>query len=208
MIHLKPYKREQLTTTMLTLITPCSRPENLPAMRNSINFDLIDRWIIVHDTTKSRGVYSPLFDHPKILELGHVSPRGTCSGNSQRNKALDLVRYGLIYFLDDDNVIHPNFWKLVPQMELDHFYTFDQQRWDEFVPVPGGIFKGDTPRLQKIDTAQYVVDVRMARPWKEDDYKADGLFIEDIFLRFHQEHVYVSEVAAYYNFLRRKAESS
>lgn len=188
---------------MLTIITPCSRPQNLYAMRNSINMGLIDRWIIVHDTTKTGGVCTPLFDHPQIVEMGQVSSPGSCSGNSQRNRALKLVRSGLVYFLDDDNIVHPNFWFLLPKMELGHFYTFDQQRWDEFVSTPGGIFKGDTPRLQRIDTAQYVVDAKMARFWKEDDYKADGLFIEDIYLRFGQEHVYFPEVAAYYNFLRK-----
>lgn len=188
---------------MLTLITPCSRPENLHVMRESIQMDRIDCWIIVYDTTKTRGVYAPLFDHPKIHEIGHVSSPESCSGNSQRNKALKLVQSGLIYFLDDDNIMHPNFWALLSRMELGHFYTFDQQRWDEFVAAPGDIFKGDTPRLQKIDTAQYVVDARMSTFWKEDDYKADGLFIEDIYLRFHQDHVYFPEVAAYYNYLRR-----
>jgi len=188
---------------MLTIITPCSRPGNLYAMRNSINMGMIDRWIIVHDTTRTGGVCSPLFDHPQIVEMGHISPPGTCSGNSQRNRALKLVQSGLVYFLDDDNIVHPNFWVLLPKMQLGHFYTFDQQRWDEFVTRPGDIFKGDTPRLQRIDTAQYVVDIRMAKFWKEDDYKADGLFIEDVFLRFSQEHVYFPEVAAYYNFLRK-----
>jgi hypothetical protein len=188
---------------MLTIITPCSRPENLKALRDSIDMDRIDRWIIVHDTTKSRGVYIPQFDHPKILEMGHSSPPGTCSGNSQRNRGLAKVQHGMIYFLDDDNIVHPDFWKIVPLFKEEHFYTFDQQRWDEFVSTPGGIFKGDTPRLRKIDTAQYVVDVRMARFWKEDDYKADGLFIEDIFLRFNQNHTYIPVVASYYNYLRK-----
>ena len=39
---------------MLTIITPCSRPENLKLMRDSIDFDCIDQWIIVHDTTRTR----------------------------------------------------------------------------------------------------------------------------------------------------------
>jgi hypothetical protein len=188
---------------MLTLITPCVRPLNLEILRRSIDIDLIDRWIIVHDTTQTGGSFSPVFDHPKILELGHMSPPGTCSGNSQRNVALARVKWGMVYFLDDDNVVHPEFWNLVPRFKEGKFYTFDQQRWDEFVSTPGAVFKGDTPRLQKIDTAQYVVDVRMTQPWKEDDYKADGLFIEDIYLRFHQDHEYIPIVASYYNYLRR-----
>jgi hypothetical protein len=188
---------------MLTIITPCSRPENLKEMRESIDFDRIDKWIIVHDTTKTGGIFSTSLNHPKIIELGHMSPPGTCSGNSQRNLALSLFHGGMVYFLDDDNIIHPNFWKLVPMFKEDRFYTFDQQRWDEFVATPGGIFKGDTPRLQKIDTAQYVIPFSMRSHWKEDDYKADGLFIEDVFTRNKSAHVYIPIVASYYNYLRR-----
>jgi len=188
---------------MLTIITPCSRPENLKTLYASINFDRIRRWIIVHDTTRTDGVFTPVFDNQKITELGHQSPPGTCSGNSQRNVGLAHVRAsGLVYFLDDDNIIHPTFWRIILGFDDEHFYTFDQQRWDGFVDAPGGIFKGDTPRLQRIDTAQYVIPYSMCRPWKEDDYKADGLFIEDIYDRFRIKHMYIPIVASYYNYLR------
>ena len=188
---------------MLTLITPCSRPQNLETLRASINFDLIQQWIIVHDTTETRRV----FDHPKILEISHPTPPRGCAGHAQRNKGMRHVKYGHIYFLDDDTIMHPAFWTLVPDFADDQFYTFDQQRWDGFVSSPGGVFKGDTPRLQKIDTAQYVVPIRMARDFDETSYVADGLFIEDIYLRFTQEHVYFPVVACYYNYLRRESES-
>ncbi len=185
---------------MLTLITPCARPQNLEILRRSIDMDLIQQWIIVHDTA---GQVQPVFDHPKILEIGHPTPPGGCAGHAQRNAGMKHVKYGLIYFLDDDNIIHPTFWDLVPTFEMGHFYTFDQQRWDGFVATLGGTFKGDTPRLRKIDTAQYVVDIRMTRPFEETSYVADGLFIEDIYLRFNQEHIYHPVVACYYNYLRR-----
>ena len=188
---------------MITIVTPCSRPENLKELYESIEIDRIHQWIIVHDTTRTKGICTTQFNNPKIVELGHMSPPGTCSGNSQRNVALSLIRGGMVYFLDDDNVVHPNFWKIAPMFKEDHFYTWDQQRWDEFVGAPGGVFKGDTPRLQTIDTAQYVVPYSMCRLWKEDDYKADGLFIEDISTRNASAHVYLPIVASYYNYLRK-----
>lgn len=188
---------------MLTIITPCSRPESLSTLKASINFDRTHTWIIVYDTTRTGGIFTPQFNHPQIVEIGHVSPPGTCSGNSQRNVGLSRVTQGLVYFLDDDNIVHPRFWNIILGFDDQHFYTFDQQRWDEFVDAPGGIFKGDTPRLRKIDTAQYVVPRSMCGPWKEDDYKADGLFIEDIYERFRIKHMYIPVLASYYNYLRK-----
>ncbi len=40
---------------------------------------------------------------------------GSITGHSQRNMGLDLTndKDGLIYFVDGDNVVHPNFWALV-----------------------------------------------------------------------------------------------
>ena len=186
---------------MLTIITPCCRPENLQHLFKSINFTYVNRWLIAHDVTKTNGVFTGVFNHPKITEFG-VS--GGISGNPQRNAALDQVKSGLIYFLDDDNIIHPNFWELVPQMNEDHFYTFDQLRMDMFANKPGGIMGGEEPRLRKIDTAQYVVPAYMCGVWKEELYWADGLFIEEIYEKYKEKHVYIPRLASYYNFLEER----
>ena len=186
---------------MITIITPCSRPQNLKEIYQSINWDKIHQWIIVHDTTKTRGIYDQVFNHPKIVEYGHMSPPGTCSGNSQRNAGLMHVTGGMVYFLDDDNIIHPNFWTIVNKFDEDHYYTWDQLRQDMFANKPGGIMGGEEPRLRKIDTAQYIVPRHMCRPWQEEPYWADGLFIEDIYERCKDQHVYLPIVAAYYNCL-------
>jgi len=187
---------------MLTIITPCARPENLPQLENSIEFDKIKMWIIVHDT--KNGDFTKRYNNPKILEIGHPTPAGGCAGHAQRNKGLERVIEGHIYFLDDDTVLHPSFWKIFPLMDNDdRFYTFDQQRWDEFVSVPGGTFKGDVPKVTKIDSAQYVVPRYMCGEFIETDYRADGFFIENVDKFFPGSHVYIPVVAAYYNFLRR-----
>jgi len=189
---------------MLTIITPCSRPQNLHRLFDSIDFTKTNKWIIVHDTTKTNGMYPTLFRHPKILELGHVSPEGTCSGNSQRNVALKMVETGLVYFLDDDNIVHHKFWTLIDQFDEDYFYTWDQIGNDMFANKPNGVLSGHEPRLRKIDTAQYIVPRHMCSLWQEGPYWADGLFIEDIYTRFKEKHIYLDVVAAHYNFLRTR----
>ena len=183
---------------MLTIITPCSRPENLPAILKSIRLDKAV-WIIVYDTTKER-TYPRLFaDEPRIREVDCAS--AGISGNAQRNYGASLVEEGLIYFLDDDNIVHPHFWDIT--FESDKFYTFDQRFFvpDPFRTATNFVFKGAEPVVRKIDTAMFVVPKTMWFAWAADRYDADGLFIEEVARRNPGAHCYLPEVAAYYNYL-------
>jgi len=185
---------------MFTIITPCSRPENLDTLLESIDLDKI-QWLIVHDTAKRPFIQR--YSHPKITEIGHPTPPGGRAGHAQRNAGIKLLNDGLIYFLDDDTIIHPSFWKIFPIFDQSHFYTFDQQRWDEFVSEPGGTFRGNEPKLMKMDSAQYVVPIRMCGSFIESDYRADGVFIEEVNTKHPDAHVYIPIVACYYNYLRK-----
>ena len=90
---------------MLTIITPCSRPDNLGMLSKSIKFDKIDKWIIVYDTTKDRTYKKSFEGNSKIIEV-ECNDAGDY-GNQQRNYGMSLVDDGFIYFLDDDNIVHP-----------------------------------------------------------------------------------------------------
>ena len=218
----------------LTIITPCSRPENLPALYRSLDFRIVREWIIVHDTTRGRIVEHQFLDDPRVREVEYADASGiSAAGNAQRNFALRLLHGdGYVYFLDDDNVVHPNFWRVLlrnvaprvsaamhanesggdqsdvgalagsgtpaPQTTLPYF-TFNQLR-----APPSGVLCGKTPRKWLIDTAMFLVHSAHAKScdaWKESAYDADGLFIEAIALRFPQGHVFINEVACFYNAL-------
>ena len=191
----------------LSIITPCSRPANLKRIAESIQFDKIDRWYIVYDTsplfskgenTSQATMKKQFLDNPKVSELECPVK---CWGNPQRNLALSLIKDGLVYYLDDDNIVHESFWSELDSFDLDHLYSFDQYHCNKQIVVKGG-------RLQEkfIDTAQYIVPRRLIGDlvWDMHDggLGSDGRFTE-ILNRLHgSKHVYVPKVLSYYNFLR------
>ena len=179
---------------MLTIITPCSRQNNIQNLYDSIKFDKINKWIIVYDTSKNRSYKKLYKGNPKIIEVG-CDDIGI-SGNSQRNYGMTLVNDGYIYFLDDDNIIHPNFWSIIDSLDNDFFYTFNQLRQDN-------TFIGNNIKVGMIDTAMFVVHKNHIKniKWNVDRYDADGYFISDVFNNNRSKHKFINQIGSYYNFL-------
>ena len=178
---------------MITIITPCCRQKNIPHLFDSIDFDKIHKWIIIYDTTNKK--YDKLYDNSKIME---VECEGGISGNPQRNYGISLVEDGYVYFLDDDNIIHPNFWNIIPLLDNTHFYTFDQLRNKH-----GTVLVGNNINVNHIDTAMYIVHKRHINSikWICDKYNADGYFICDVHNNNKDAHRYINAICCYYNYL-------
>ena len=183
----------------ITIITPCSRIQNLPMLYESIKFDKINKWIIVYDTTVNSYCHS--FIHSEqIIEVDCKSSLNGVVGNTQRNYALSLVEDdNYIYFLDDDNIIHPNFWKIVEELETDTIHTFNQYR-----DKHGHILLGNRIEMNYIDTAMYIIHKNMIGDikWQEDLYQADGKFISDVNWTGRYKHKYFQKYYCSYNFLK------
>ena len=113
----------------ITIITPSIRPGNLLKIRESIDFDYVDEWIIVYDGKKITENPNLFIKegNPKIREYVHTSPG--ISGNPQRNFALDHIhnKNTYLYFLNDDNLIHKDLYKLLDIIDNGKIYTFDQK---------------------------------------------------------------------------------
>jgi hypothetical protein len=178
---------------MLSIITPCSRTENLSILKDSIKFDKINKWYIVYDTSKIS--FKKIYDHPQIIELGIEE---SCYGAPQRNHGIDQISDNeLIYMLDDDNIIHDEFWNLVSLFDLDHIYTFDQER----CKLPKNtILKGDNPKLYRIDTAQFVIpkNILGSIRWRISRC-ADGYLMEELYSKYKNKFVYINKIACYWN---------
>ncbi len=181
----------------ITIITPSMRPGNLIAVKNSINFDYVDEWIIVYDGSKI--LENPhLFtdeENGKIKEYIHES-KGM-SGNPQRNYALDLVQNEdtYLYFVDDDNVIHKDLYKLLDIIDDGKIYTFDQENR----------LKGNVIAWAKIDTAMILIDFKLCRNqrWILDRYGADFFYFNACYKQNKDKWIYVNNVLCTYNKLPR-----
>lgn len=193
----------------ITIITPSYRINNLPRLKESINFDYVDEWIIVYDGSKIK-------ENPKLFENDIVNKqnikkirefvfKGTdegISGNPQRNFALDQItkEETFLYYLDDDNSFHPNFFKLLDIIEENKIYTFNQKRPDNIYPYVD-LLKGNNIELFKIDSAMFLIDYRLCKniKWIVDKYNADGYYIKECYIKNKENHIYVDNELCYYN---------
>jgi hypothetical protein len=177
----------------ITIITPCCRPEHLPKIYESLNFEYIHKWIIVYDSSKGREYERRYAEHKNIIEADyhHLG----ISGNDQRNFGLNFVSKGFVYFLDDDNIVHPDFWKVLPTLNEKYMYSWDQEKPD------GSLATGGIPVANGTDTAMCIVPYSLMKgiTWVPHLRCADGLFLSSIYEQSPDYHVYIPRVLCYYN---------
>lgn len=170
-----------LAKERLTIITPCSRPHNLQRLAESIRpgrllFDVV--WLVVFDFGE--------------CEKSKV-------GNYQRNCALDAIESGWVYFLDDDTVMHLDFFRELAKVKKEAV-AFEQDLGNGIRPV-----SPERMRVQKIDMGQVAIrrEVIGNTRFELGIYEADGIFIETVYNRDPARWEFLHKPLTYYNALRR-----
>ena len=138
--------------------------------------------------------------HDKIKE--HIFRGEGISGNPQRNFALELIESfdTYLYFLDDDNIVHPDLYELLDTIEPGKMYTFDQSRPKNVYPYKT-FLPGNNIELFNIDTAMFLIDFNLCKDirWIPDKYNADGHYIKECYETNKDNWIYVNKTMAYYN---------
>ena len=157
---------------------------------------VVNEWIIVYDgkkITENPNLFGKE-GNPKIKECVFIGEG--ISGNPQRNYALTQMKEGetILYYLDDDNIIHPDLYQLLNVIDSGKMYTFNQ-----FNRI-----KGDNVSIQNIDTAMCLIDSRLCKniEWIPEKYDADGYYIEECYRRNQSVHVFVDNDLCYYNMIQ------
>lgn len=185
-----------------TIVTACSRPQNLVAMADSIapGAPKDALWVVLHDLSCADfGVaMKPQRDDLRILHGSYWSggalgfPGGW--GHKARNEWLDLNVIGWTYFLDDDNLLHPNFWACMQKPIGAKVQVFGQER-------SAGVVVGSNIEVCRVDLAQCVFSRELVGDLRFGmHYEADGAFICELARRVPCE--LRPEIASYYNRLR------
>ena len=189
-------------TPLLTIITPCSRPANLPELKASIQRmrcyqKSAVRWVIVHDANDDEFI-------PCIGEawVDEIRVKGGIFGNLQRNWGMSLVADGYVYFLDDDTLMHPDF--SLCMVEYLHRLNYA----GAIIPqlLPDGTIRTNTPetvKVNQIDMAQVILKRSAIKTQFVQQYEADGLLIEEVFNKNRTKFLFMQEVKCYYNRLKK-----
>ncbi|KAF6252406.1 hypothetical protein COO60DRAFT_528102 [Scenedesmus sp. NREL 46B-D3] len=187
----------------LTLVTPWGRQDNdlLPILLGSIRWECISLWVICYDLDRLRLVGPQFKNNSQVLELFNYAPT-SAYGNLQRQEALNKVTDGMVYFLDEDNAMHPKFWQwYAANATLGHVYTFDQLRG----PEPS-LLRGRNPVPNCIDTAQILFDKALVGNASFGGHPGsdtgDGRFIQTVVAQNRDKHIYVPDVLCYHNFAK------
>lgn len=184
-------------TNKLTIITPSYRVFNLEEIKKSINFEYIEEWIIVYDGKVIRPDLK-IFENQennKIKEYVYTDWNST-TGNSQRNYALTKITNPdtLLFYLDDDNLIHPHMYRLLNIIDNDKMYTFNQS---------DGL-KGDDIRVGHIDSAMVLIPYKLCKDekWILNRYNSDGYYIVDCYNKNKNVHIFIDNELCYFNKLQ------
>jgi glycosyltransferase involved in cell wall biosynthesis len=140
-------------------------------------------------------------DVPKGVKVIR-SNLGGAWGHPLRNLALDYLQASAsdndyVYFLDDDNIIHPKWFEAVKDSKEDFI------NWAQcFRNGDPRLYATDHPRIGNVDTASYMVRVGfIGKSRFEYIYEGDGLFAQALMagnpkIKTHQDYL------CYYNYLR------
>jgi hypothetical protein len=196
-------------TLIIHIITRCSRPANLPAVLDSIEQ-------AADPATSVRVVWHVIYDLNRVpipAKPGRVSPSphvqiverfgcgtGPC-GYNLVNTCLDEISDGVVYCLDDDNLLHPNVLARIESAFTDPNVgvVVVQQRFGSRIRLIGP----DIVRKHNIDLAQFAIRSALMndRRYLTDDYAADGAMMEDLWRADQSKFTFIHEVLSYYNAL-------
>lgn len=190
----------------ITIITPCSRPHNLPKLYESINIPNY-RWMVLFDGLHIDTIPTDL---PPTIEPHIVTDENGIVGNPQRNYALDKVTSGWVYFLDDDTILHPDLYPTLEPLSDDHdFFHFSQYEstYNPSLPLhhPDNCCRssGNNCVRGDIDTGQVMVhsSVIQGVRWVNNLYEGDGVWIEQIYKQT-KSPLWIDKLLCIYNKLR------
>lgn len=188
---------------LISIITACSRPQNLPKLLQSIlllkNHKCIE-WIIVHDST-----FIPAVILDKKIEIKQI-PQLTINGiagSNQKAAGVKAANGEYLYFLDDDTILHHNFDKVINALKASNpdLLAFSQV-------LPNNTIRQPIFEFGKIDQAQYIFKAKwyLHTQGFVNKYEHDWLLLNDLLTinsnTFKIQKLPSSQPCCYYNKLR------
>lgn len=198
-------------TMKINVITRVSRVDDLLKIMPTVLSSNV-HWHLVFDISRVESVKTELLNslkHPDIslyFEKGLPNIEGQpCDmGHELINRIFDKIADNeWVYVLDDDNIIHPDFFSSVREVIKNtdaEGIIFSQVYGKESLireALPENV------KVCHIDMAQFLLKKSLIKQNRLVNYRyeADGIFIEKLFNENKEKFCFQSKVLCYYNFL-------
>lgn len=185
------------------VVTRCSRVSNLLTLLDTVYSSGVNvSWHIVFDTKHVKEVEVSLLGKLYENEAQLYFRDGDGWGLSNLNDILKSLPQGYVFHLDDDNLMHPDYYK-----EMVHIIGQNPKKnvfcYGQLVDAGSGWVRSASPEntvVGGIDLAQYTVHTDVYKTMSYGSgYTADGEFIEAYHKSNPEEFVFINKVLCYYN---------
>jgi len=199
---------------IINIITRCTRLDNINKVKESIfntqKFEV--KWFVLFDTSSIKQVDSEVLSNLQESGVNIKFLNGDPGdfGHNLINKTIDQIESGFIYVLDDDNILHENFYDRLSEI-IDNNpdkggFIFNQKvDGKDFTKLDVRLASPENTKVQSIDMAQFLLDRKLIGehriPFRI--YMGDGIFIESLFNENKDSFLFIDEILCYYNFLQK-----
>ena len=192
----------------LSVITRCTRLQHLPTIQKSVfsNSKMTIDWHIIFDTSVLKDIDFEVLESLKGPTTFFHIIKGK-PGDLLYPQSMEIVKQikeGYIYYLDDDNILPPDFIETVSQETCkSQIYTFDQfVDGKDFTRLEYRIASPENTKYQGIDLAQLLFHHSVFEQYEFiGDYAADGYLAEKIYNEHPNWFKFLGKTLCYYNYL-------
>lgn len=203
----------------LIIITRCTRPENLPVIKQSITdiksiFNSI-KWVIMFDTRVIGSLHRDTLDTltDEWIQVKYFLSKPKDFGHTHINELIQAnfkSSAQWVYLLNDDTILHKNFIHVINTTlnvaEDIYFIIFNQEVGGrDGSKLTTRIACKDNLKVGSIDMGQYISrgDVASTIKYPEFEYCADGKYIEQVADKYPDNIYYINKECSHYNFIKK-----
>lgn len=202
-------------TQKFHVITRCTRQENLETIYESLFDNWYDiTWHIIFDCRKIKDLDAELLSKIKNKKVQFYFIQSTKDDYlyPQCHKAIDEIKDGYIIFLDDDNIIHPEYFnEMTKIIDGQHkIYVVDQYiGGKDFTGLETRIASQENNKLKGVDIGQLTFHVSVLKKYRfREGYQADGQLVEEIMKENPEYFRYINKTLSYYNYIIPKEKNN
>lgn len=199
----------------IDIITRCTRLDNLAKIQQSIydnKFGHNISWHILFDTSVIRDIPAELIENLSLDSRTTLHYIKGQKGDLLYPQSMPVVKQfstGWVYYLDDDNMLHPNYYeemyahehtkvkhpdKIIIGNQFVNFKDFTGQEYRQASP--------DNTKYQHVDLAQITWHSSIFKVYNFiGDYAADGKLVEKIHIDHPDWFTFIDRELCYYNYL-------